>query len=570
MAANFSAANFSILFGDGAGGFAGATTFAMGTSPISIAVGDFNGDGRLDVVTANYGSNNVTVRLGNGAGSFGGPLNFPGGSLPRKVVAGDLNGDGKLDLTISDNGGGMTVLMGNGAGGFLAATPVAPSIACWSHALGDLNGDGKLDAVLVESPNRVWVLLGNGDGSFGAPTLYVTGSTPYSVTLGDFNGDGKLDVATANVASSDISVLMGNGLGGLSAPVSYPAGSELVSVSTADLNGDGRLDLIGVNAHPVTGGLSVLLGLPGGAFQSAFTLNTGPTPNEVGIADINADGLPDLVSANTTAPGTVSVLRQRLAEPRFVAQPQPVSVVVGSPATFSVNIASALFPTYQWRRNGVNLVDGGAISGATSATLTINPTTLADNGGAYDCQVFNAVGLSLSNPAGLAVTAPATIFNDSCSSPRPIYNGVAMTFSTAGATTDGPTEANLGFCCGDLQVNQDLWFLYTAPSSGVARVTLCGSNYDSKVAIYHGTACPSGPNTAIGGNDDSCGVQSVADFTCVLGEQYLIRVGGFQDAVGNVNMLVTSPVVCPADFNNDGIIDIFDYLDFVSAFSVGC
>jgi hypothetical protein len=146
--------------------------------------------------------------------------------------------------------------------------------------------------------------------------------------------------------------------------------------------------------------------------------------------------------------------------------------------------------------------------------------------------------------------------NNSCSDPSPVYNGVTMVFSTVGATTDGPTEANLGFCCGDLQVNQDVWFLYTAGCSGTTSVSLCGSNYDTKVAVYAGTACPTANNTAIAGNDDSatCGNnQSYTTFPCTQGAQYLIRVGGYTTGVGTVHMLVNCVGTCgSADFNGDG------------------
>jgi subtilisin family serine protease len=163
-------------------------------------------------------------------------------------------------------------------------------------------------------------------------------------------------------------------------------------------------------------------------------------------------------------------------------------------------------------------------------------------------------------------TTPA---NDSCASPIAIGDG-SYTFCTTNATTDGPTEANLGFCCGDLQVGHDVWYLYTAPSNGTTRVSLCGSSYDSKVAIYLGSACPSGPNTAIAGNDDSCGLQSVADFGTVAGQQYLIRVGGYVANVGTGQMNVANtPPACPADFNQDGGVDGSDVEAFFAAWEAG-
>jgi hypothetical protein len=201
----------------------------------------------------------------------------------------------------------------------------------------------------------------------------------------------------------------------------------------------------------------------------------------------------------------------------------------------------------------------------------------------YDAQAIsgtcNGVQSTVtSNAAVLAVTDSFNSFNDACSAATTISDGT-FSFSTVGATTDGPNESNLGFCCGDPQINQDVWFKYTATCSGVVTVSLCGSNFDTKVAIYNGTSCPTEPNTAIAGNDDtSCetgNFQSQVNFTAFAGRQYLIRVGGYNDAVGTVAMAVScdGSACLAADMGvqggipgRDNLLDNNDFIVFIDNF----
>jgi len=171
-----------------------------------VAVGDFKGDKKLDLVVAN-GDGGVSVLLGNGDGSFQAPVSYPASSEPRALVVGDFNGDGKLDLVVANGDGGVRVLLGNGDGSFQAPVSYQASSEPRALVAGVFNGDGKLDLVVANGDGGVSVLLGNGDGSFQAPVSYPASGEPRALVVGDFNGDGKLDLVVAN-GNGPVSLLL--------------------------------------------------------------------------------------------------------------------------------------------------------------------------------------------------------------------------------------------------------------------------------------------------------------------------------------------------------------------------
>jgi uncharacterized protein (TIGR03437 family) len=288
--------------------------FTSVSGPGSVAVGDFNGDGRPDLAIANANSNNVTVLLGNGAGGFtaaaGSP--FPAGQMPMFVAVGDFNGDGRPDLAIANHDGHVTVLLGNGSGGFTAAAGSPFAAGAWpaSIAVADFNADGNLDlAIANANSNNVTVLLGNGSGGFTAApgSPFPAGSGPQSVAVGDFNGDGKPDLAIANGTGGNVTVLLGNGAGGFTAAAGSPfaAGSGPQSVAVGDFNGDGKPDIAIANGN--SNNVTVLLGNGAGRFTAApGSPFPADTPRSIAAADFNRDGKPDLAITNWS--GTVTVL----------------------------------------------------------------------------------------------------------------------------------------------------------------------------------------------------------------------------------------------------------------------
>src|SRR6516165_6433129 len=319
--------------------------FDAGSGPQSVAVGDFNGDGKPDLAVVNSYSNNVSILLGNGDGTFQIHVDYPTGAQPGSVAIGDFNGDGKLDL-----------------------------------------------AVVNSYSNNVSVLLGNGNGTFQPAVSYGTGSGtgPAFVAVGDFNHDGKLDLAVANSNSSNVSVLLGNGDGTFQTAVNYDVGGAPTSIAVGDFNHDGKLDL--AVAVPVPGPstyVSVLLGNGDGTFQTAVNYSAGYNPSSVAVGDFNNDGTLDLAVANSGSSTTVTVLLQSptvsLSNTRLTYANQVVAtssasqtVTLSNTSALALNISSIVI-------TGTNATDfaqthtcGASLSPGASCTisLTFKPTQL--------------------------------------------------------------------------------------------------------------------------------------------------------------------------------------------------
>jgi hypothetical protein len=305
-----------VLLGKGDGTFPTRASYPAEPGASSVALGDMDGDGRMDVVVANYLWNSVTVTSGSRAD---GGVSCDTGGGPGTVVLGDLNGDGKLDLvTVNVLAGSLSVLLGEGDGTCASRLDVPigrdSQSQSSSAALGDVNGDGKLDLVVAtSSPSTVTVLLGKGDGTFVAPSDYPAGDGPVLVALRDLDGDRKLDILVATSATGTVSVLPGKGDGTFAAKVDYPGVRGVRSAALGDLDGDGNLDL--AMAGPITlywdvGWTSVLFGMGRGTFVGRPSYPTGIDPSAMALADLDGDGKLDVaaVGSRTDATGAAAVL----------------------------------------------------------------------------------------------------------------------------------------------------------------------------------------------------------------------------------------------------------------------
>jgi len=392
--------NVSILLGNGDGTFAAAVNYAVGSNSQSITVGDFNGDGKPDLAVTNFGTNNVSILLGNGDGTFAAAVNYAAGVAPYSVAVGDFNGDGKPDLVVANVGGNVSVLLGNGDGTFAAAVSYAAGAVPVFVAVGDFNGDGKLDLVVAnQNSNNVSILLGNGDGTFAAAVNYAVANVSYSVAVGDFNGDGKLDLAVTDNNSHSVSILLGNGDGTFAAAVSYAVAANPQSVVVSDFDGDGKLDLavVNINSHNV----SLLLGNGDGTFAAAVNYAVGTSPRSVAVGDFNGDGKPDLVVANELS-NNVSILRN-IVPP---GAPTGVSATAGNASatvsfTAPVSTGGSTITGYTVISSPAGGVDSNA--GTTATTHTVTGLT---NGTLYTFTVTaaNAAGTGSASIASAGVT----------------------------------------------------------------------------------------------------------------------------------------------------------------------
>ena len=188
-----------MLLGNGNGTFQAKQAFGTGGSPESVAVADFNGDGKSDLVTADQGSNKASVLLGNGNGTFQARQSFDVGAQPCSVAVADFNGDGKSDLVTADNDRRHRERAARQRRRYVSGQAVLQHRSVLCVAVADFNGDGKSDLVTADqNSNKASVLLGNGNGTFQAKQSFATGSQPRSVAVADFNGDGVKDLVTAD------------------------------------------------------------------------------------------------------------------------------------------------------------------------------------------------------------------------------------------------------------------------------------------------------------------------------------------------------------------------------------
>lgn len=307
--ANRNGNTVSVYLGDGLGAFAAARVFSVGAppssnitnGPFSLAAADFNGDNKLDLVTANFTGTSLTILSGDGAGNFAAEkIAVAGFFYPQYVITGDFNLDAKADVALTRNGlSSVTILFGNGNGGFSNQTDFDTTLAN-PNALtaGDLNADGKPDLVVGSISGGLFsVLLNNGSGGFGAPTRYSINNNAGQdsvATIGDFTGDGKVDLVVANYLRDTLALFAGNGAGVFADPSFVNVGQWPSSLVSGDFNGDGLLDV--ATAYATSGAISVLQNNGAGGFVAPKNFLAGAPHEFLAVADFNGDSLPDLAT----------------------------------------------------------------------------------------------------------------------------------------------------------------------------------------------------------------------------------------------------------------------------------
>ena len=343
----------SLVAGGSATGATTAPTFARADYSLfgnNYVVGDFNGDGRLDLAGVGTAAK---VRLNNGSGAFGPVVDYAIGGQGQDIAAGDFNGDGRLDLAVTINNAqiGLSLLRGNGDGTFGAPVTLPNTAGADSPAVAavDLNNDAKLDLVIAHemacftapcvASELISVMLGNGDGTFGPSREIQVGRGMAEIAVGDYNRDGVKDLALAGT-QGQVYRLYGVGDGTFVPQPTLIAVVDtffipVTDIDAVDLNGDSILDL--VVAVPHNGSrTAILIGNADGTFREPLVL-TDPglhIPQQQAVADYNGDGFPDL--ALSLGEGDQGLMQIRngngdgtFQAPRQYLQPPPTSSVGG-------------------------------------------------------------------------------------------------------------------------------------------------------------------------------------------------------------------------------------------------
>jgi hypothetical protein len=469
----------SILLGNGDGTFAPAIEYPMDGATFSIAAGDFNRDGKLDLAVGNTGLSAVSILLGNGDGTFQAPVNYGSGIsnfVSTFLITRDFSGDGNLDLA-NCGGGKVSILLGNGDGTFQSHVDYAiggPD-AGWLTA-DDFNGDGKLDLAVANGFGggppvpTVSILLGKGDGTFQPSVDYHTGAQPFSVASADVNGDGKTDLVMATAANSVV-VLIGKGDGTFSTSTDYTAGSVPMSVTAGDFNGDGKLDL--AVANRVDNTVSVFLGKGDGSFLPAGSYPAGASPRAVIAADLNGDKRDDLVVADEscliifppcpTTGGSVSILIANI-DGTFQA---PVSYAVNG---YPVSVAVGDF-------NGDGKIDLVVANGNSPGTISV---LLGKGDGTFQSPANFATA---QNPQGVAVGD---------------FNGDGkLDLAVAAGGFSGTVSILLGNGNGTFQAHVD----YTLGQQGPISIVAADLNHDGKLDLAVANDSDSSVSVLLGNGD---------------------------------------------------------------------
>ncbi|MDA0986762.1 MAG: VCBS repeat-containing protein [Bacteroidetes bacterium] len=319
--------------------FATQVTFTTGSEPHSVSIGDLDGDGKMDLAVTNF-SNPATVSVirntstsgSISSSSFASKVDFATGSTPMSVSIGDLDGDGKMDLAVANDASNtVSVFRNTSTSGSISSSSFASKVVFatgtnpFSVSIGDIDGDGKMDLAVANMSSSTVSVFRNtstsgsiSSSSFASKVDFATGNTPTSVSIGDIDGDGKMDLAVANHGSSTVSVIRNtSSLGSITTSsfatkVDFTTGSGPMSVSIGDLDGDGKMDLAVANresnAVSVFRNTSTSGSISSSSFASKVDFATGSFPYSVSIGDLDGDGKMDLAVANASSK-TVSVFR---------------------------------------------------------------------------------------------------------------------------------------------------------------------------------------------------------------------------------------------------------------------
>ena len=432
-------------------GFASPTLIPLNNTGSYPVAADVNGDGKMDLLVGGAGGSNgpdsgVAVLLGNGDGTFQ-PAAYYGSPMAGPLAVGDFNNDGKLDvLGTSSFAADLAVILGNGNGSFglplNSPVGVFNSVAT-AFAVADFNRDGKLDVAVLELQNTyaLQILAGNGDGTFSIGAGYGLGSNPVAIALGDLNGDGIPDIVVggnniSGAAPSYISVFLGNGDGTFQGPTTTEAGNGIGAIVISDFNLDGKQDVVVSNAN--WGDVSLLLGNGDGTFQTPLQFSGVGTQftgrgSALAVADFDGNGSPDIAEENFTG----IFLLLSAGQNGSGALLSPAAIAFGSENVGSASAAQTA--TFINTNSSPISITSISVSGSQSGDYQQSHTCGANLGAGASC----TISVTFTPQAAGARAAAIQITDNASNSPQVISlsgTGVAAPDFTLSAPSGGSSS----------------------------------------------------------------------------------------------------------------------------------
>jgi hypothetical protein len=333
--------------------FAPYVTYATGSSPQAVAVGDLNGDGRTDVALTTAGTGNpasdnmLHVFLQASDGTLQPQVEYPLGQSPQSLDIGDVNGDGLADVVVGNFNSSTIGVLSQNASGTLDPMVTYPTVNSLSVKIGDFNADGRMDVVAINWGSRddgVDVFLQTATGTLAAPVTYhVTHGGYDDVTVGDVNGDGRTDIVVMSgqlYADPNIGVLPQNADGTMGPPVYYSVGTNILThgVAVGDTNGDGLADIVvSYGGNRPASFIGRFLQNTGGTLDPVVAYPSYDIPSAMALADVDSDGRKDVLVTHSgwvrlgvyrqTASGDLGA-EETYAIP-YASQYQPQGLAVG-------------------------------------------------------------------------------------------------------------------------------------------------------------------------------------------------------------------------------------------------
>jgi hypothetical protein len=558
----------NVLLGNGDGSFSPKAAYLLDSGfadpPADLALGDFNGDGKLDVVAVSLGV--VNVLQGNGDGTLQAPVLAARGE--PSVVTGDLNGDGKLDL-VTRAGNDVLVLKGNGDGTFQAPQNLAVGSNVRSLVLGDVNGDGKLDITAITSATQyssdgyyiydpvttgyAKVLLGYGDGSFTQPTSSTIGSQAGfasipAAALGDFNGDGRPDLALTYSSTNTVSVALngndwsGPAFIGVSGPPSSPtagvAGSFAATIRDIFGNIDpgyrGTVQLSSTDSQAVLPGPYTFTAADGGTHNFSATLKTAGTQS-LTVTDTTTGSLTGTETGITVKPASAST---------FTVAGFPSSTTAGVAHNFTItakdpygNIATGYTGMVHFSSSDAQAV---LPSNSTLTNGTGQFSAMLNTAGTQSLTATDTTNASLTGTQGGITVYPAVKALAVAGFSSPITAGVASSVTVTARDGNGNVATwytgTVVFSSSDGQAVLPATYTFTAADKGMHTFSVI-----LKTAGTQSITVKDAATVALSGSEGGITVNPAAASKFLISAPASVRSGvafsltiTVQDAYGNV------------------------------------